>query len=62
MRASYCQSAALATVAETAQVYAHTSPYSCCHSSYGPTINSTLLTDHTNYARRVEIASGKGRA
>ena len=29
---------------------------------YGPTINGRLLADRTNYTRRVEIASGKGRA
>ena len=33
-----------------------------CHSSYGPTINGRLLTNCTNYTRRVEITSGKGRA
>ena len=33
-----------------------------CHSSYGPTISDRLLTDHTNYTHRVEIASGKGHA
>ena len=55
----YCQSAALATVAETAQV----SPYF---------LFVTAATDRPstagcsptaqNYIRRVEIASGKGRA
>ena len=56
----YCQSAALATVAETAQLEARTAPY----------LSQQLRTDHqwqalladrTNYTRWVEITSGKGR-
>ena len=43
----YCQSAALATVAETAQVFkdAHVTLRLVCHSSYGLTINGKLLAD-----------------
>ena len=61
----YCRSAALATVAETAQVEAcmHGTLLIVCHSNYGSTRNQWQA------ARRpykmtcwVEIASGKGRA
>ena len=43
----YCQSPALATIAETAQVFkdAHGTLCLVCHSSYELTINSKLLTD-----------------
>ena len=33
-----------------------------CHGSYRPTINGRVPTDHINYTRWVEIASGKGCA
>ena len=68
----YCQSAALATVAEMAQVFkdAYGTLFLVCHSSYGLTINGKLLTDcslrlshgATPTVQRVEIASGKGCA
>ena len=38
----YCQSAVLATAAETAQVE-HPWYLASCHSTYGPTINGRLL-------------------
>ena len=43
----YCQSPALATVAETAQVFkdAHGALRLVCHSSYELTINGKLLAD-----------------
>ena len=60
----YCQSPALATLVEMAQKFLLSMRGTLllvCHSSYRPTINGRLLTDHTNYTHRVEIASGKGR-
>ena len=45
----YCQSAASATIVEMARIQAHTTLLLVCHGSYGPTINSRLLADHTNY-------------
>ena len=60
----YCQSAALASVAEMAQVHVstHGTLLLICHSNYGPTINGRLLQTVQNYTRQVEIASGKGHA
>ena len=42
----YCQSAALAIVAKKAQVDTRHLT-SCCHSTYGLTINGRLLTNRT---------------
>ena len=60
----YCQSAALATVAEMVKFNTHGTLLIVCHSTYGPIINDRLLADRlqTILAGRLKIASGKGRA
>ena len=49
-----CQSAALATVAETAQGFEDTR-HLTCHSSYGLTINGRLLADRTKLYTADEV-------
>ena len=64
----YCQSAASATVAESAPIEAGMAPsLLLCHGSYGLTINGRLLADHINYTRwsvetTSEVASFPGPA
>ena len=50
-----CQSAAL-TAAETAQGFKDARHLHICHSSYGLTINSRLLADHTAHHFSVKLS------
>ena len=59
----YCQSAALATVAEMVKFNTHGTLLIVCHTTNGPIINGRLLTDPVQTIHAgLEIASGKGRA
>ena len=51
-----------ATVAETAQVQAHTAPYFFVTAATDQPSTADYSQTVQNYTRRVEIASGKGRA